>query len=204
MKRITSLVIFALLACSVHAQLAINEMSNGPSGSKEWVEFVVVGTPGCTAQCVDLRGWIIDDNNGTFATGGGQGIADGHMRFPNIPEWSCVPIGTIIVVYNVADRDALIPADDTTGASCVYILPSNTYLLEHSNTSPTAAGVTSYGGPYLANGDWNTSLLNNSSDSYQTRDPANTTVPYSAVSYGGNSNNNIIYFAGAGTGLTFS
>ena len=45
----------------------INEFSNGPSGSQEYIELVVVdtssGVSSCTA-CIDIRGWIIDDNNG--------------------------------------------------------------------------------------------------------------------------------------------
>ena len=30
---------------------------------------------------LDLRGWILDDNNGYFASGGGTGIATGSYRF---------------------------------------------------------------------------------------------------------------------------
>src|SRR5437868_3595569 len=83
------------------AQLVINEVSQGASGSKEYVELVVVGTPTCTTiPCFDLRGYIIDDNNGTFASGAGTGIANGCVKLSNDALWSCVPAGTIILIYN--------------------------------------------------------------------------------------------------------
>ncbi|MFY7945233.1 MAG: hypothetical protein ACOVNZ_11650, partial [Crocinitomicaceae bacterium] len=56
--------------------LIINEVSQGPTGSKEYVEFLVVPGSGpyqCSNYCIDLRGWIIDDNNGYFSGGGGSG-----------------------------------------------------------------------------------------------------------------------------------
>ena len=65
-----AIVIALLLSQSVFGQapgLYINEVSQGPSGSKEYVELVVVGTPTCFAiPTLDLRGWYIDDNNGIF------------------------------------------------------------------------------------------------------------------------------------------
>ena len=62
--------------------LIINEVSQGPSGSKEYVELLVI--PGvnynpCIAgtNCLDLKNWIIDDNNGYFSNGPstGEGIS---------------------------------------------------------------------------------------------------------------------------------
>ena len=89
--------------------LIINEVSQGPSGSKEYVELLVI--PTSTTQncetCMDLRGWIIDDNNGYFSNGPdpGEGIASGAVRFSSSnPFWSCIPIGTIIVIYNSGDK----------------------------------------------------------------------------------------------------
>jgi hypothetical protein len=64
--------------------IIINEFSNGPSGTKEYMEFLTVGCPG---QTVDIRGWIFDDNNGDFSGGPttGIGIALGHSRFSMSP-----------------------------------------------------------------------------------------------------------------------
>lgn len=192
------------LSVLAHAQLVINEVSNGPSGSKEFVELLVIGTPGC-GQCVDLRGWILDDNNGLFNSGSGTGIAQGHMRFASDPQWACVNVGAMIVIYNESDRNSSIPPDDPTDANgnCVYILPASSTLFESTTTNPIVGGSMGYSGPYNAGGDWNTQGMSNSNDSYQLRDPNNLSAPYHAVSYGNNNSNNIIYFSGSGSGNNY-
>ncbi len=204
--RLTLAVLFVtiLAALPLRAQLVINELSNGTSGAQEYVELLVVGTPSCANPCVDLRGWVLDDNNGTFATGTGTGIAGGHMRFANDATWQCIPIGTIIVIYNNTDRNPGVPADNLTGANCVYVIPASSTLFERNTTQPSATGVATYAGPYVAGGDWATQGMSNTEDSYQTRAPGALTVPYHAVSYAGNNANTIIYFAGGGGGQVYS
>src|SRR4051812_39184006 len=92
LSRIIPILICFLFSFELKAQLVINEVSQGASGNKEYVEFVVIGTPTCTTiPCIDLRGYIIDDNNGTFATGAGTGIANGCIKLSNDALWSCVP-----------------------------------------------------------------------------------------------------------------
>jgi hypothetical protein len=197
--------IFLLNSAVSEAQLVINELSQGPSGSKEYVELVVIGTPTCDSNCVDIRGWIIDDNNGTFAAGSGRGIAQGCMRFANDPQWACVPMGTIIVVYNFGDRNAALPPDDPTDANgdCVYVIPEWSSLFD-GNTSQPNTGNSSYTGvSFTPGGNWSSQSMNNGGDSYQTRSPNNIGTPHHAVSWGNNSNNNIIYFAGSAGQTTF-
>lgn len=198
--RLTIAVLFCIVLSVIptRAQLVINEVSNGPSGAQEYVELLVVGTPSCTASCVDLRGWVLDDNNGYFASGSGTGIAQGHIRFANDVTWQCVPIGSIIVVYNESDRNPSIPADNLTGANCTFILPASSTLFERNTSTPVVSGSQTYGGPYTAGGAWSTQGMSNGDDSYQLRDPNNLTVPYHAVSYGNNTTTPIIYFAGGG------
>jgi Secretion system C-terminal sorting domain len=174
--------------------LMINEISNGPAGSQEYIEFVVVGatlTPNCGP--IDVRGWIFDDNNGDFSCGAcaGTGIANGHQRFGNLPVWSAVPTGSIIVVYDPAVKNTRIPADDrddTVVPDGVYILPSNDPSLEASATPcgggnlPTGLGACSActGNPAytgvcytagLSNTNWG---LRNSGDAAQVRRPNGT------------------------------
>lgn len=64
--------------------LLINEFSNGPSGNKEYYEFIVAGKCG---DVIDVSGYIIDDNNGTFSNPstypGGSGIATGYLQLTN-------------------------------------------------------------------------------------------------------------------------
>ena len=76
-KRLITLSFYFLLFSQGYSQtLTINEFSNGPSGTKEYIEFVVVnsGTSydcvSLSIPCVDIRGWIIDDNNGYHGSSG--------------------------------------------------------------------------------------------------------------------------------------
>ncbi len=105
---------------SVSAQhLAVNEFSRGDAGAREYIELVVAGNRTCAGDsCLDIRGWIIDDINGWCGAGAGQGIATGHMRFSNDPNWSCVPYGSIILLYNSGDVNTSIAlANDPTDAN---------------------------------------------------------------------------------------
>ena len=68
------------LGWTINAQtLIINEFSNGPFGAQEYIEFIVVDDNAfydcgnTTPPCVDIRGWIIDDNSGYHGTGGVAG-----------------------------------------------------------------------------------------------------------------------------------
>src|SRR3990172_7211497 len=81
-----------LFTSNTFSQIIINEVSQGADGSKEYVEMLVIGNGVCNS-CVDIRGWIFDDNNGWHASpiGIGQGIAPGCMRFAYDPQWACVP-----------------------------------------------------------------------------------------------------------------
>ena len=104
----------------IHAQsgLVVNEFSQGSPG-QEWIELVVVG------DCeVDLRGWIIDDNNGIFTDCGpgnniehgtfsGHGVAPGHLRFSNNPTWAAVKAGTVIVVYDDGAFTGTLPTGES-------------------------------------------------------------------------------------------
>ena len=103
-----------LVALSARSQtIVMNEVSQGESGGQEYVEFVIVDSTavydcfGTAPPCIDIRGWIIDDNSGYH---GSSGIASGACRFSLDPLWSCVPLGTIIVIYNDADPNLELPA----------------------------------------------------------------------------------------------
>ncbi|MBL7912782.1 MAG: gliding motility-associated C-terminal domain-containing protein [Bacteroidia bacterium] len=183
-------------------QLVINEVSQGPSGSKEYVELLVIGTPTCSAiPCMDLRDHIIDDNNGNHATGGGTGIASGCVRLKNIPFWSCIPIGTMILIYNDADQNALIPAIDLSMAdgNCKLVIPiSDCTLLERHTSIPSTAVSTYPSTGYTNCGNWGPISMANSDDSFQTIDASGTLLH--SVSWGNNNLSTIIYFAGGAGG----
>lgn len=155
----------------------INEMSNGTTGNREYVELLVCG-PSCST--IDLRGWKIDDNNGLLMNGfgstqAGSGVAAGHLRFANIAQWAAVPTGSLIVIYNVNDINPLVPPNDPADTSPndqVYVLPASDPALQGCATHPDPLGTSAYGTTcaYGA-GNWTFIGLRNAGDAIQTRDP---------------------------------
>ena len=202
------LLVLLLLSFGSNAQqLFVNEISQGTSGAKEYVEFVVVGNATCQTPVptIDLRGVVIDDNNGLFATGSGTGIASGAVRFANNVFWSAIPQGTIIVVYNNSDINPLLPPNDAsmTDNNCRLVLPANSSLLEGQSISPTTS-VTTY--PATASwvagsGSWSQLGMANGGDSFQIRSSNTATTASHAVSWGNNTLNNQIYFSTIGGGV---
>jgi subtilisin-like proprotein convertase family protein len=72
----------------------INEFSQGPAGgSAEWIEIL-------TLVDGSLAYWDIRDGGGNL------------LVFADSPVWDNIPAGTLIVIYNGASKDPLLPADD--------------------------------------------------------------------------------------------
>ena len=218
MKILPLLLTFFCVQLSFAQSLVINEVSQGSSGAKEYVELLVIPDPSqpvsCTEilPCLDLRGWIFDDNNGYF-TGGpatGVGIAAGACRFSNDLFWSCVPVGTIILIYNDNDFDSgVIPSADTDllDGDCDLSIPITSSLFERVD-SPLIpnSGDMSYptlASDWVSGGIWSQIGMSNTNDSFQIYDPSNMAAPVHGVSWGNNSTNNIIFFAGSAAGNVF-
>lgn len=186
--------------------LFVNEFSNGTSGAKEFVELMVV-----TANCepaLDIRHWIVDDNNGDFSGGpsSGEGIAAGHMRFKSVSQWQNVPRGAIIVIYDDTDPNLLLPADDPTDANndSIYILPANSNLLEWCDGKPNPGDGTYAACAYTSGGsNWSYISLRNGGDAMQTRKPDFSY--FHGVGYGSGLNGgpDNIYFSGSGSGMAY-
>jgi hypothetical protein len=188
--------------------LIINEWSNGPTGSQEYYEFVVSGQCG---DVVDIRGYILDDNNGTFTTpasysGTASGIAPGHFRFAFAAQWASIPVGSLILIYNADDPNSDLPADDPTDANndSLYVIPHTNALFERCLSMPTSASPDSLYTPctYAVSplSGWGALSLRNSGDAIQVRQPDGTY--YHGVSYGGSEisggPNNLKLFSGSG------
>ncbi len=203
------LVLIALIVCvsNFHAQtLIINEVSNGPSGSKEYIELVVVDTVtyNCgltTPPCIDIRNWIIDDNSGYHSIGTtGTGVAPGCNRFSNDPLWSCVPLGTMILIYNNSDPNPNLPADDLSlnDGNCLIVAPiNNTSLFESNSTTPGDVACSYPATGWTAGGNWNNIGMANGGDCARIVDLGGCEV--FSLCWGNNDQNNLIYFAGSGT-----
>ncbi len=200
------------LSISQAQSLRINEVSQGASGSKEYVELVVTGPTltNCSSQpaCLDLRGWILDDNNGYFSNGvlTGTGLAAGAIRFSNDAFWQCINPGTIILVYNDNDINAGIPANDlsNTDANCKLVIPVSSALFERHDSAPNTTSMAYSNTGWVSGGNWGPISMANGDDSFQIYAPSNTNTPVHGVSWGNNNSNNFIFFSGAAGGLVFS
>lgn len=182
MRNILSLLVFVVFTLFTNAQgLIINEFSNGPSGTKEWLELVVIGDSNNPMATVDLTGWIIDDNGGNFDSGSGIGLADGHIKLTNA--FNAVPVGSILVLYNETDKNANIPADDPLDLNndSIYIIPGNHSSLEMCQSLPSASSF-SYSCTPTSPVQWSVVGLRNGGDALQVRTPGN--VMYHGFSYG--------------------
>lgn len=205
-------ILFLVPFCRVHAQqLVVNEFSQGDAGAREYIELLVVGTRTCAGDsCLDIRGWIIDDNNGWCGAGAGQGIATGHMRFPNDPNWSCVPYGSIILLYNSGDINlsVTLPPDPTDANNDnVYVVPSSSLLLENTSATPVSPSSAAYVYPavaYAAGGSWNTIGLANGGDAVVVTAPSNFGAAHYAIAYGSvSSGTATVYKSQSGAGKVY-
>lgn len=174
--------------------LLINEWSNGDGGSREYYEFVVAGNCG---DIVDISGYILDDNNGTFSTvfPSSSGIAPGHLRLTNDPQWQAIPVGSLIVIYNADDVNsnfaAATPpgpiADDLTDTNndSLYVIPhNNTQYFEITSDLPdNALADSTYSPVTYVSTSWAPLGLRNAGDAIQVRSPNG--AYWHGVSYGG-------------------
>lgn len=186
----------------------MNEVSQGEAGNMEYVEFVVVDTS-VTYDCasglppsIDIRGWIFDDNSGYH---GSTGVAAGAVRFSFDNTWAVVPLGTIILIYNDADPNPELPADDISmsDGNCQIVAPiSNTTLFESNATTPGAIACSYPATGWTPGGDWSNTLLRNGGDCARIVDLSGCEV--FSVCWGDNNLNTQIYFAGGATSATSS
>lgn len=111
----------------------INEWSQGDSGSREWVELLVVNGP------LDMRGWDLGDS------------VPGDLAFSGDNFWSHMPAGSRIVIYNGGARDPLLPSDDLNLGDCAVVIPHNHAAL-FSGSWPLFSNATAGDNPHLRDG----------------------------------------------------
>jgi hypothetical protein len=187
--------------------LLINEFSNGATNEQEYYEFIVAGRCG---ETVDVRGYIIDDNNGTFTTDfsapAGSGIAAGHLRLTNHVQWSNIPVGSLIVVYNEDDPNSSLPVDDPFDSDndSLYVIPHTfSDLVEINTTIPnaTAPADSNYTPATYGSTSWTALNIRNAGDAIQVRTPNGTYfhgVSYGGTEISGGPNNMKIFNSGMG------
>ena len=185
--------------------IVISEISQGTSGNKEYVELLVTDSNTCG---LDLRGYIIDDNNGYFGGGTGHGITDGCVRFANDPLWSDVPVGTLITIFNDAALSSPpFPVVDTSlsDGNCAIVVPISSTLFEKHTTQPSVSSGPAYPTTgWVSGGNWSDIQMSNNYDSFQIREANGTSPPIHAISWGNSTpTNTIISFVGSAVGIVF-
>lgn len=194
---LTAILFFFFSTVSAQFQgLIVNEFSQGDQGSREYIELLVAGKRTCSDSTADLRGWIVDDQNGWYGT---ASLTAGHYRFKDVFNWSAVPIGAIILLYNSAannKNNSITLADDATDANkdFIYIVPINSSAyIEEYDTEPSGGTGAAYIYPpatstigYTGTSNlWITHIaLNNGSDVICTVSPQDRTTHYFSIGYG--------------------
>jgi hypothetical protein len=180
----------------VRGVLIVTEFSNGPSGSCEYVELLVAACGGDAITTeVDIRGWILDDNNGVFGAGTGKGITTGHLKFANVEALKTVPVGTVIVLFNGDDNCYGFTADEDYSDSTLVLQidgTSPTALVVNNKSAsgisvkPTTSDSTYCQAAYEATAlDWNGRVgFGNTADGVQVRCPDCEPVFYHGAAYG--------------------
>ncbi len=120
-----AIVLFALIlmtTLSFAQSVIINEWTQGGSGSKEWVELLVV-------QTTNMQNWRLTDNYTSSAT------SAAYVQFSDAM-FASVPAGTIIVVYNAGEIDVPlgVPPEDVDWTT------DNKVVLAHNGTKVTNGG----------------------------------------------------------------
>ena len=91
---------------TISRRAIISEFSQGPAGSNsEWIEIL-------TLETGSLANWDLGNNAGNT------------LLFLNGPVWDNIPAGTLIVVYNGASKDPILPADDSDPSDGKMVLSS--------------------------------------------------------------------------------
>jgi len=116
--------IIALFNCNAQTEIVINEFSQGSDGTKEWVELVI------TADGTNIQGVYCSDDEGGFSN------IDFQLK-TDLATFSSVSKGSIIVVYNGADKDGTLPDDDTNFGDGIIVIPhDNTTFIETGSSWP--------------------------------------------------------------------
>jgi hypothetical protein len=172
---ILTIILIVVALTKINSQgIIINEISNGTSGTKEFIEFLVVGSHAQPIGLVSLRNWVFDDNNGDFEGSTGTGVAAGHYRFTVL--LPPIPIGSLIVIYNSSDVNLNMPPDDPLDSNLdgVYIIPINSIYVERCTAIPSSTLGPSYI-PCVytttTSQTWNSIGLRNGGDVAQIRTP---------------------------------
>ena len=131
-------------------KVIVNEIHREQDGKCQFVELLVTGNCRCQKN-VDIKGYILDDNEGTMIKGNSFvnefnkqtiGIDDGYLIFKDHNLWANLPIGSIILIYNDREGCADLPASDPYDSN-----EDNVYVISAYNTTLIKGAI----GTWVAN-----------------------------------------------------
>lgn len=171
-------------------RIVVNEMNGRRNDTlPQYIELLVVCDGNCGGK-FDIRGFIIDDNNGDLIAGNSLvsssnssviGIDQGYLVFPYEDTWKEVPNGSLIVIYD--DRfgtSGIIPAEDPTDINqdSVYIIAASNseYLYGGTGIWNSLAQKMEYSGN-LSLPSWDLIEISSNADAVQTR-KSNTAISH--------------------------
>ena len=156
-----------------HGSLRITEVGSlKRGGNAEYIELLVLPDPNAPGVPVDLRGFVVDDNNVAMAY---EGTAPGHLRLGDCFE--AVQPGTLILLYNAADvPPGIDPSQDgAPNAAGVWQLSSRSACLKGYAEHPSPISPYYFTSqPTAAN--WEYINLTNCGDGVQVRNTGNNAV----------------------------
>lgn len=165
-------------------EVIVNEIRRLESDSAQFIELLVLGTGVCE-DTFDMRGFIVDDNNGYLIRGKSTiifgemdllGYDEGYLIFSNVPSWEKVPNGSLIVLYG--DRSELeqgFPTDDPedSNGDGVYVLSieDTDYFMSRQGQWLGYRRMITYSGGSLQYPSWSQLNINEEADGIQVRYP---------------------------------
>ncbi|MEM9820154.1 MAG: hypothetical protein AAF985_03750 [Bacteroidota bacterium] len=148
------------------------------------VELLVYGDGSCGGT-TDLRGYILDDNNGelippevpNLVNGNSLNIDPGFIRFSQNTNWAAVPNGSIITIYegghalNASLASASDPTDANGDFNYIVALNNASYFTGYTAQWNSAKQVSPYSGSAIAP-TWSLIEASGGADAMHVRTPA--------------------------------
>jgi len=169
-------------------RVIVNEMHRSEGGQYQFVELLVLGD-GICGDSMDLRGYKVDDNEGTLIQGNDFvnywnkeeiGIDEGFLEFSQEAVWSSVPHGSLLVLYgDRASVPADFPADDPwdadgDGVYVLSVLQPGAFTARQGEWDESLGRMT-YGG-WPVSVSWDVVNLSSPTDGMQVRDTGGVLV----------------------------
>lgn len=175
LQQFSPLTLFFLLPVFCFSQgLIVNEVSN--NGGLEYIELLVIGSAADPTGPVDVTGWFIDDDNGSFS-GFNSPSTTARAIYLDGSCFTTLNPGDLILIYNENDVNPsilslpLVPDETDADANGTYIIPGSSACLNMCIFFPSNTDSTYNCGVFAGSGTWSAMSLRDDGDALQVRQP---------------------------------